>query len=228
MENIYNKNMSITNTDVWGLDHAMRGMRNPFNSHKNNDSYINNDNKWVIGENDMKLAQKLIKAGSEHAKFLRQIHVSADFTFPRFIWQEMDTYKFMEKNSESTIHKLLNNENPIDLDKFIELDENDDIMLISTLNVVINYLESLRKKYLEIKKTTKDQKEMNKLLHIAKIVLPEGFLQTRTIDTNYAELRNMWLQRVKTPHRMKEEWVNTFGAWIDTLPYADELIKLEK
>lgn len=212
--------MEIKNTEIWGLEHALRSMRNPMDSWDKSDSeyYCG---IYKIGENDLKLAQTLIKAGTEHGKFLRMIHVSADFDMPRYFWSEADTYKFLEKNSCSTMHKLLNNIKPITLDLFEYCEEDKDIC-----ELVVNRLEELRKEFKEIQKTTKNNKEMNRLLLRAKRLLMEGFLQLRTIDTNYAEIRNMWLQRVKHPHRLKEEWVDTFGKWVDSLPYSDELIKI--
>ncbi len=213
--------MKIKNTEVWGFEHALRGMRNPKNSWDKSDSFIDFYDDVIIGQNDLKLAQTLIKAGTEHSKFLRMIHVSADFDMPRYFWSEADTYKFIEKNSCSTMHKLLNNVNPITLDLFEYCEEDKDIC-----EIVVNRLEELRKEFKEIQKTTKNPKKMNRLLLRAKRLLMEGFLQLRTIDTNYAEIRNMWLQRVKHPHKLKEEWVDTFGKWVDSLPYANELIKL--
>ena len=226
--------MNISNTDVWGFKHALRGMRNPMNSWEKSDSITECHNQCeectykncllhvpiIIGENDMKLAQSLILAGGEHSKFMRMIHVAADFDMPRYWWSEMDTYHFNTKNSCSTMHKLLNNNYPITLDTFIFCGEDLDLIVD-----VVNRLEDLRKRYKEIQATTKDSKAMNRLLLRAKRILPEGFLQMRTVDTNYAELRNMYFQR--RPHRLKEEWVNTFCKWVESLPYAKELITYE-
>ena len=68
-------------------------------------------NDWAeyafIGKNDLKLAQKLTLAGSDHSKFMRQIFVSMDITAPLYWWKEMDTYKVgTVANSCSTMHKL--------------------------------------------------------------------------------------------------------------------------
>ena len=78
--------MKFENTEVWGFEHSLRGMRNPLNSHIKSDSYYDNDN-YVIGENDFGLAQRLIKAGNEHRKFMRQIFVSVDITAPLYWWK---------------------------------------------------------------------------------------------------------------------------------------------
>lgn len=227
--------MEFKNTEVWGFSHALRGMRNPMNSWSKADSICNivcHDCAWdkcaecqitntgigaIIGQNDLKLAQSLIKRGMEHCKFMRMIHVAVDVDMPRYWWSEADTYHFNTKNSCSTMHKLLNNANPITLDMFVICDEDKEWW-----ESTVSYLEKLRQEYKSIQVTTKNTEEMNRLLVRAKRILPEGFLQMRTWDTNYAELRNMYFQRKN--HRLKEEWVDTFCKWVESLPYAKELI----
>lgn len=213
--------MKIKNTEVYGFEAALRGMRNPMNSWINSDSYYNKENnQYVIGNNDMKLAQTLIRSGSEHCKFLRMIHVSADFDMPRYFWSEFDTYHYNTKNSCSTMHKLLNNNSPITVDMFETCDEDTYLW-----DEIIARLEEFRLYYKELQNTTKNKEEMDRLLLRAKRLLPEGMLQLRTVDTNYAELRNMYFQRRN--HRLKEEWIDTFCKWVENLPYADELICFE-
>ena len=228
--------MEFKNTEVWGFNHALRGMRNPLNSWEKSDSgKIYWNGTWytldpvvrsyftdyginiLIGKDDLNLAQRLIVGGNEHAKFMRMIHVSADVDMPRYWWSEADTYHFNTKNSCSTMHKLLNNDNPITLDLFVICDEDKD-WWINT----VEKLEKMRQEYKNIKDTTKDVVQMNRLLVRAKRMLPEGFLQMRTFDTNYAELRNMYFQRKN--HRLKEEWIDIFCKWVESLPYAKELI----
>ena len=227
--------MEFKETEVWGFKHALRGMRNPMDSWDKSDSkyWLPNefiDKKacgdnvdWIpyhIGENDMNLAQKLIKAGNEHAKFMRMIHVAVDTDMPRYWWSEADTYHFNTKNSCSTMHKLLNRNTPITKDIFITCDEDNDWW-----NITISKLEKLRQEYKQIQFTTKDNADMDRLLVRAKRMLPEGFLQMRTWDTTYAELRNMYFQR--RHHRLKEEWIDMFCKWVESLPYAEELIIYE-
>lgn len=215
--------MKFENTEVWGFEHAIRGMRNPLNSWEKNDSkwFFDENGEWkdkfVIGENDIKLAQTLIKGGSEHSKFMRMIHVSVDMDMPRYWWSEADTYHFNTKNSCSTMHRLLNNNNPITTDLFVICEEDNEWW-----ELTVNKLELLRQEYKIIQNTTRDTDKMNRLLVRAKRMLPEGFLQMRTLDTNYAELRNMYFQRRN--HRLKEEWIDTFCKWVESLPYAKELI----
>lgn len=218
--------MKFANTEVWGFNHAIRGMRNPLDSWDKSDSgykildadgVLIRSNDYIIGEEDMKLAQKLLKGGSEHSKFMRMIHVAVDIDMPRYWWSEADTYHFNTKNSCSTMHRLLNNNNPITIDSFVICEEDKEWW-----ELTVDKLEKMRQEYKEIQKTTKDSKQMNRLLVRAKRMLPEGFLQMRTFDTNYAELRNMYFQRKH--HRLKEEWIEAFCKWVESLPYAKELI----
>lgn len=207
------------NTDVWGFDGAIRGMRNPFNSHAKSDSEYQPanycDSSFVIGDADMKLAKSLITSGDEHGKLLRMIHVQTDITLPRAIWSELDTYKFGTKNSQSTMHKLLNNKNPITLAQF-DYDAAD----FAIMSRVVERLESMRQEYRH--EDTSSEKRTQLLIR-AKMLLPEGFLQMRTWDTNYQELRRIYFQR--KGHRMPH-W-EEIRKWIESLPYS-ELITCTK
>lgn len=234
--------MEFSKTEVCGFKHAFRGLRNPKDSWDKSDSGIcqggddgigckncaiqnkcnhSYDKEFKIGKKDMELAQSLLLAGDEHAKFMRMIHVAVDVDMPRYWHSEADTYHFGTKNSCSTMHKLLNNDNPITLDAFVICEED-----VDWWENTVNKLETMRKEYKLIQSTTKDIEKQNRLLIRAKRMLPEGFLQLRTWDTNYAELRNMYFQRRN--HRLKEEWVDTFCKWIEEiLPYSSELIMYE-
>ena len=236
--------MKFENTEVWGFEHSLRGMRNPKNSwHKSDSHYgcdndivcekcntngegcINYKNNYIIGANDMKLAQTLIKAGNEHRKFMRQIFVSVDITAPLYWWKEFDTYKVgTVANSTSTMHKLATT--PITLDCF-EIDDydrnlsladnpkdDDGLDNISTFEEDIIYvLENIRQKYLE----TKNKRYWKELIRW----LPESWLQKRTITMNYENVRNMYFQRRN--HKLTE-WSESFIKWVESLPYAEELI----
>ena len=234
--------MKFDNTEVWGFEHAFRGLRNPKNSWNRSDSgKLYWDGTWYheelknyfteygvnfyIGENDMKLAQTLIKAGNEHRKFMRQIFVSVDITAPLYWWKEFDTYKVgTVANSTSTMHKLATT--PITLDCF-EIDDydrnlsladnpkdDDGLDNISTFEEDIIYvLENIRQKYLE----TKDKRYWKELIRW----LPESWLQKRTITMNYENVRNMYFQRRN--HKLTE-WSESFIKWVESLPYAEELI----
>ena len=208
--------MKITNVEVYGFIPALRGMRSPLNSWHLQDSvpyYCMPDILWdatLIGERDLDLAKRLIKAGNEHCKFLRQIQVWADFEMPLYWWSEFDTYKFNTKNSCSTMHKLFNAKKEIELDDFVYSKED-----IDTLNFIIMELNSLRKRYLE----TKDFSYVIR----GKRLLPTSFKQKRTVNTNYAELINIYNQRKN--HRLKEEWQDVFCKWCEELPYFKEFLE---
>lgn len=198
--------MKFENTEVWGFEHAIRGMRNPLESWGRIDSSFIGEQD-IIGKNDLELMQRLINAGSEHRKFMRQIFVSVDVTAPMFWFSEFDTYKVgTVANSTSKMHKLAST--PITRDCF-EMGE--DIP-----EETIKFLKGLRLEYLD----TKDKAIWKKLI----VNLPESWLQTRTVTMSYENLYTMVRQRKN--HKLTE-WSVSFIDWVHTLPYADELLFLE-
>ena len=211
--------MKFEDTEVWGFEHAIRGMRNPLESWKKSDSFIKSPhNYYVIGPNDMKLMKTLIKAGPEHRKFLRQIFISVDITAPLYWWKEFDTYKVgTVADSCSTMHKL--KDTPITVECF-EMSGHEDIPMV--LNAfgetddfwywLIEALEYLRQKYLK----TKDKKYWYELIRM----LPESWLQKRTVTMSYENVANMYSQRM---NRKLTEWSEDFIQWADNLPYFKEL-----
>lgn len=231
--------MNITNTEVWGFKHALRGMRNPMNSWDKSDSNycmlnseydcnecptnqncpmnMSADHAYVIGKNDLQLAQRLVIAGGEHRKFMRQIFVSVDITAPLYWWKEFDTYKVgTTANSTSTMHKLATT--PITLECFECDDISKDLLWdaqsdCSVEDNIIPFLENLRTSYLQ----TKDYRFWKELIRW----LPESWVQTRTITLNYENLRNIYFQRKN--HKLTE-WSKTFCDWVELLPYSKELI----
>lgn len=205
--------MKFENTEVFNFEGALRGMRNP------KESWDKSDTEWLqgtyikackLGENDLKLAQSLINAGSEHRKFMRQIFVSVDITAPLYWWKEFDTYKVgTVSNSTSTMHKLA--DTPITKDCF-ECGE----YLFST---TIENLENLRISY----NCTKDKNEWKKLI----VNLPESWLQKRTVTMDYENLLAMCSKGQRRFHKLTE-WSKSFIDWARTLPYAQELIFLDE
>lgn len=203
--------MKFNNTSVYNIYNAILGARNPMNSWNRSDSVFKGYNgkieNTVIGKNDLELMQRLIKAGSEHRKFLRQIMISVDVTAPLFWWKEADTYKVgTVANSTSTMHKLAST--PITRDCFEGF---------YIWQETVDRLESTRLKYLE----TKDKKYWRELIEN----LPESWLQKRTITMNYENVLNMIHHR---SHHKLTEWSVDFMNWAKTLPYANELLFLEK
>lgn len=204
-------NLQVKTLEVSGLYPAIYGMRNPLNSHDLMDTIKDSSMKTYIGEKDMNLCQRLIRAGGEHRKFLRQIQVWANITVPRYLWQELDTYKFGTKNSESTMHTI--HKRPFKMNDFYIGTDPIIMTYLHLENNVIPTLNKLRNLYFE----TNDYSWIIEM----KRILPESFIQTRTWNTNYEELRNIYFQRKS--HRLKEEW-GLIIKWIESLPYSRELI----
>lgn len=104
--------IKFENTHVDGWAAAIRGMRNPLNSWDKSDT-----TGVIIGGNDFKLMRQLVKAGSDHSKFMRMINVTVDITAPLYWWKEFDTYKVgTVRNSCSTMHTI--HKKPYELDDF--------------------------------------------------------------------------------------------------------------
>ncbi len=196
-------------TSVMNLENAIRGARNPMNSWARSDSYYDESGRYILGPNDLDLARRLRRAGSDHRKYLRQIFVSVDVTAPLYWWKEYDTYKVATvANSTSTMHKITSE--PFSLDDFSH-----DHMTPGTeafMRTVVAELEAIRLRYL----ATKDKKDWYDIIQL----LPSSYNQMRTCSFNYETLINIYFAR--KDHKLAE-W-HTFCDWILTLPYARELI----
>lgn len=226
--------MKFVNTEVWGFKHSVRGMRNPKESWDKSDSGYANEldtatianikyGQFILGPNDLNLMRRLIKAGPEHRKFMRQIMVSVDITAPLYWWKEMDQYRIgVTTNSTSTMHKLTSK--PITMDCF----ETDDLTAI-TIDIeedrvigpgkIIFYLEELRQRYIK----TKDKKYWKELIRW----LPESWLQTRTVTMNYENLLGICSPGQRRFHKLTE-WSKSFIDWARSLPYSQELIFIDE
>lgn len=228
--------MKFEHTEVFNFEGAFRGLRNPLESWDKSDSgdcrlcgsqcSIPCKYPFKLGKNDLDLAQRMLKAGSDNSKFMREIMVSVDITAPLYWWKEWDTYKVgTVANSTSTMHKLAIT--PITMDCFEtgDYDENlnigDDAENIQdrisyfTEDIIIT-LENIRKKYLQ----TKDKRFWKELIRW----LPEAWLQKRTCTLDYANLRAMYFARRN--HKLSC-WSVDFINWMNELPYAKELIEHE-
>lgn len=192
---------------AFNFENAMRGARNPLNSWDRMDSKTV-DGEFIFGENDLKLAKKLCKAGSDHRKFIRQIFVTVDITAPLYWWKEYDTYKVgTVANSTSTMHKIHSKQ-------FELCDFSTDHMTPETVSFMeenIKFLEKLRTEYNE----TKDKALWYSMIQL----LPESYNQMRTCTFNYENLIGMYNSR-KT-HKL-QEW-HTFCDWALQMPYFKEL-----
>ena len=205
--------IKIERFSVMNLENAMRGARNPLNSWSRMDSYYDENHQYILGPNDLDLAVRLRRAGSDHRKFLRQVMVSADVTAPLYWWKEYDTYKVgTVANSTSTMHKIHSK-------PFSREDFSTDHMTEPTLafmDQVIENLEEIRLRYLEEGKKKEDWYDMIQLL-------PSSYNQMRTCSLNYETLINIYYAR--KDHKL-QEW-HSFCDWIASLPYGKELIIAE-
>lgn len=227
--------IKIENTETFGWEPALRGMRNPMNSWDKADSKYcfladENDCKhcrlkdtqdcsegaFVIGKNDHDLAMRLRNAGKDHRKFLRMITVYADITAPQVWWHEFDTYKVgTVRNSCSkmhTIHVL-----PFDVSQFSHegIDEVGG-RVSSVFEEVIEACEHLRHMF----NATHEKKYWRALIEL----LPESFNMRATVLLNYEVLANMYGARKN--HKLLE-W-RQFCEWVESLPYSELITGKEK
>ena len=207
--------------EVFGIEGAMRGMRNPLNSWDKADTTVSDD-ILEIGENDLNLATRLIKAGTEHRKFLRMIHVQMDVIAPLYWWKEADTYKVgTTTNSCSTMHKIAAKEFTLDDVSHEHLidDQNDfenengqissykDFLYYDVLDV----LNTARRQYLE----TKDKKYWWQMIQL----LPSSYNQRRTWDISMETLLSILHQRKN--HKL-DEWNEFREICLEQVPYLKE------
>lgn len=204
--------ISLTNTSVMNFENAIRGARNPMNSWGRMDSYSQPDGTFVLGPNDLDLAMRLAHSGSDHRKYLRMIFVSVDITAPIYWWKEYDTYKVATvANSTSTMHKI--HSKPFSINDF-----SCDHMTAATrafMETVVQELETIRLRY----KASKSKEDWYDLIQL----LPSSYNQMRTCTLNYETLINIY--RARRNHKL-EEW-HSFCSWVESLPYAKELITFE-
>ena len=243
--------IKIEDVEVMGIRKAIQGMRNAMNSWDKSDSGFYQCNcpsvrttwcsececrigdcskcymsKYEIGDTDMDLAKRLIKAGSSDRKFLRMIHVQADVAAPLYWWKEYDTYKVgTVANSCSTMHTIHKKEFTLDdfshehfWDKTNEVHGSIPGYLGKNssdyLKDLLRYLNFIRTKFIE----TKDKSYWWQIIQL----LPSSFNQMRTIDLNYETLFSIYHQR--KGHKL-DEW-REFCKWIETLPYMKEFLGL--
>ena len=206
--------IKIERTSVMNLENAIRGARNPMNSWGRMDSSYDDAGNYVLGENDLDLARRLARAGSDHRKYLRQIFVSVDITAPLYWWKEFDTYKVgTVANSCSTMHKI--HTKSFDRGDFScdRLDEGG----LQALDALIFYLEAERQKFCADKD---DRQPWHNMIQL----LPTSYNQMRTVTMNYENLINIYYARKN--HKLAE-W-HTLCDWIKSLPYATELILIKE
>lgn len=237
----------VENIEIWGFEHAIRGMRNPLNSWSKSDSHrcewqlsekcddcrkLNADNTGVcesdrefycIGENDLNLMKRLYKAGTEHRKYLRQIFVSMDIVAPLYWWKEFDTYKVgTVANSCSTMHKLMAKKFEMsDFSTDHLIDEPDGWVVKSNGMLVVSARTALES-YIETLNAYRDRyiKSPNaRDWYNVMQMLPSSYNQRRTVTMNYENVFSIIKQR--TGHKLTE-W-NEFIEILKKLPYVKEI-----
>ena len=217
--------LNIENVSVFGWDSAIRGMRNPMNSWDRSDSSysivttesadgtISEFPKFFVGENDLSLMRNLAKAGNDHGKFLRMINVTLDITAPLYWWKEFDTYKVgTVANSCSTMHKIHSKRFERDDFSIEHLENCEEQYWMICMDNVISALNVARDNFL----STKDKKYWWQMIQL----LPSSYNQRRTVQLNYAVLKNMYCSRKN--HKL-DEW-HSFCDWIETLPYSELIV----
>lgn len=214
--------IKLENTVVYGIARAVYSARNAMNSWDKSDSNFEKD---ILGDADLSLARRLVKAGSDHSKFMRMINVTCDITAPMYLWKEIDTYKVSTvRNSCSTMHKITAKE--FELDDFsweylFTIPKNPDedcvkyqnggfiVFSKDILDMTIDTLNLYRKRFLE----TNDKDYWWQIIQL----LPSSYNQRATWQANYAVLRNIYHARKN--HKL-DEW-HTFCHWIESLPYSE-------
>ena len=207
--------ITIDHSEVFNLEGAIRGMRNPLNSWELSDSYYDENHNYVIGEKDMNLMRRLLEAGPSHRKYLRQILVSMDVTAPLYLWKEWDQYKISTvTNSCSTMHKIHAKEfvrDDFSLEHLVN-DEEHGYNYLEVLDKTIEGLNAARSMFL----ATNDKKYWWQMIQL----LPTSYNQKRTMTLNYETLLNIYETRKN--HKL-DEW-HIVCKWIETLPYMKELL----
>ena len=205
--------LTVDKITVMNMENAIRGARNPMNSWARMDSYYDEDGNFVLGENDLNLAARLAKAGSDHRKYLRQVIVSMDICAPLYWWKEFDTYKVgTVANSCSTMHKIQAKEFTREDFSCEKMSED----ALSVLDNVISFMEKERLAFIE----TKDKAHWHNMIQL----LPTSYNQLRTVTLNYEVLINIY--RARRSHKL-DEW-KILCAEIERLPYSKELILLRE
>lgn len=205
--------VKVENIEVWGFEHAIRGMRNPLNSWAKSDSIKDTPSSYSVGKDDLALMKRLYKAGTEHRKYLRQIFVSMDITAPLYWWKEFDKYQIgVVTNSCSTMHTIHKKEftdDDFSHDKLMNITDNPGYSPRGLLSSIIDTLNYCRSKYLE----TKDKNWWWQLVQL----LPSSYNQKRTVTMNYENVMAIINQR--TGHKL-DEWKTLIDRFETYLPYV--------
>lgn len=210
------------------MDFIIEGMRNPRNSWEKKDSregceqglcwktckfspyWCGSTPRYIVGENDHSLMQRLSNAGTDHRKFMRMMPVYVRITAPLYWWKEFDTYKVgTVTNSCSTMHTIAEKEFTIEDFSCEHLS----VVSLDYLKNNIEHLNFIRDVYNDDKSNKGAWWQMIQLL-------PSSYNQTRNVMMNYEVLANIYKSR--KDHKL-DEW-REFCKWIETLPYSELIL----
>lgn len=195
------------------MDIVINGVRNSYDSHNKSDSGFNQHDDYILGEEDLKLLKRLMKAGSSDRKFLRMLPVVVDINAPLYWWKEFDTYKVgTTANSESTMHSIAKKPFSIYDFSFEHLSGSAE----KVMDDIIEVLNRCRECYLAAKNPDEKKKYWWHMIQL----LPSSYNQKRTVALNYEVLLKMWQERKN--HKL-DEW-REFCEWIEEniICYFDE------
>ena len=220
--------IKIERVETFGWETAVRGMRNPLNSWEKSDGLSYEDDEgatidylYNVGRKDKELMTSLVKAGTDHSKFMRMLGIAMDVVAPLYWWKEFDTYKVgTVANSCSTMHKIQAKEFTLDdfshehlIDEYWE-DGFWESEWLDDLRTTIARLNRARNRFLK----TKDKKYWWQMIQL----LPSSYNQRRTVMLNYEVLRNQYHARKN--HKL-DEW-HDYCKMLEALPHSD-LITME-
>lgn len=236
--------ITLENTQVVGLEAAIRGMRNPMNSWDKSDSdyrlilgqkceecgkYELSDvsscdgcvinevhlDGYTIGPNDHVLMLRLAKQGPVHGKFRRMITVYVDITAPLYWWKEADTYKVgTVANSCSTMHKI--HAKKFTVDDFSHEHLITDEPIPTRTYSPLGMMQATVKNLNMFRELFLKTGDKKYWWQMIQL-LPSSYNQRRTVMLNYEVLANMY--RYRREHKL-DEW-RDFCGWIEELPYSE-------
>ena len=213
--------IDISNIETYGWEAAVRGMRNPLNSWTKSDSrweWVEDESPinpndagmmYIVGDQDFKLMKSLVKAGSDHSKFLRMIGISMDIVSHQVWWSEFDTYKVgTVRDSCSKMHTIhIKSFEPDDF-SHEGIDEVGGTTKVQFMNTLAE-LEHLRVMF----NKTKEKKYWRAIIEL----LPSGYNMRATVTLNYAVARNQYHARKN--HKL-DEW-HDYCYILKNLPYSE-------
>ena len=208
----------VTNVKVYDLEESLHAAGYPMRT----------STEWEEAPSvTLKRGINLSKAADwvgAHDQFLTGIRVSFDLTFSNKAWVEAERYRFLEfVSSQSTMHRITKFDLTQSYNGYV------DPRVIAIMQEKVEQYNALQKALAETKPDNEyEVRRLTNLLTQKYLEIlytnPAGFTLTARMTTNYRCLKNIWRQR---RHHRLPEW-REFCKWIETLPYAKELICYEE